>query len=128
MTRRLALLLLLLPVAAAAEPLEADSAAGLYHAVLEPAAEPVPVNALHAWTVTLTDAAGAPVDGAEIAVGGGMPAHGHGLPTAPAVTEEMGEGRYLIEGVRFNMTGEWEVTLSVTTDLGTDEVVVRFTL
>ena len=34
-----------------------------------------------------------------------MPEHNHGFPTAPRVTENLGEGDYLLEGMRFNMGG-----------------------
>jgi hypothetical protein len=37
------------------------------------------------------------VDGATLRVGGGMPDHGHGLPTAPAVREALGGGRSVVE-------------------------------
>jgi hypothetical protein len=63
--------------------------AGLYLAEIAPEAEPVTLGAMHAWTVSLRTADGAPVDQAEIAVDGGMPRHGHGLPTSPVVTRSL---------------------------------------
>ena len=42
-----------------------------------------------------------------------MPAHGHGLPTAPRVTEILGDGRYLVNAARFNMAGWWQVTFAI---------------
>jgi hypothetical protein len=41
-----------------------------------------------------------------------MPQHGHGLPTQPAVTGE-DNGRYIIGGVKFSMTGWWELKLKI---------------
>src|SRR5690606_24909024 len=79
------------------------SANGHYVVSIAPEAEPVAINAMHRWVLTLTTPDGRPVENAEIAVDGGMPEHGHGLPTAPRVTERLGDGRYLIEGMRFNM-------------------------
>jgi hypothetical protein len=69
---------------------------------------PVPLLQLHSWTVTIRDAAGKPVDGATVTVSGGMPAHGHGLPTVPQV-KSLGAGRYLVEGLKFHMPGAWAV-------------------
>ena len=51
-----------------------------------------------------------------------MPQHGHGLPTEPAVTAELGDGRYRIEGVKFNMGGWWELQLRDRRPRGQDNV------
>lgn len=101
---------------------------GLYVVAIAPVAEPVEVGPLHAWTIALRDAAGAPVDGAHFHVDGGMPQHGHGLPTAPAVTQDLGEGRYLLEGVRFNMGGWWELHLGIEGPAGSDAVTFNLDL
>ncbi len=71
-------------------------------------------NSLHAWIATVTSPDGAPVENARIDVDGGMPAHGHGLPTSPQMTRYLGDGRYKIEGVQFHMQGKWEFKLSIT--------------
>ncbi len=89
------------------------TARGTYVVALRPLAEPVPLNRLHAWEVRVTSPAGAPVVHADIEVDGGMPQHGHGLPTQPRVTRELGDGRYLVEGMKFSMTGWWELKLNV---------------
>jgi hypothetical protein len=73
---------------------------------------PVPLLQLHSWTLTITDAGGRPVDGATITVEGGMPAHAHGLPTTPQV-KGLGQGRYLVEGLKFHMPGAWVVGFRV---------------
>ena len=36
-----------------------------------------------------------------------MPEHGHGFPTVPEVTEYLGDGKYLVEGLKFSMPGWW---------------------
>ncbi len=79
-----------------------------------------PVNVMHSWVLTVTAPDGTAVEGAEITVDGGMPAHGHGLPTAPRVTEELGDGRYRVEGVKFNMPGHWQVTFGIAAGHHTD--------
>src|SRR5688500_11341707 len=103
------------------------SSAGLYTATLLPI-EPLQRRKLQAVQVAITDANGAPIEHANITIDGGMPQHGHGLPTRPRVTKQVGDGVYQIEGVRFNMGGWWEFKLSVTTDSGTDLVTFNLNL
>ncbi len=103
------------------------SAQGRYVATLQPE-QPLRVRKLQAMQVTITDAVGQPVDGATIAIGGGMPQHGHGLPTRPRVTKALGGGVYQIEGVRFNMGGWWELELAVDGTAGTDTVTFNLAL
>jgi hypothetical protein len=71
------------------------------------------LNRIHNWTVTVQTADGKPIENAEIALDGGMPAHNHGFPTKPKVTKHIGNGTYLIEGVKFNMTGWWEFVFRI---------------
>lgn len=136
-----AALLVLLAVAAfygmrmmAPPPAELDvsrdkpSAGGLYAVAIAPEAEPVQQGALHNWIVTLRRPDGAPVEDASIGVDGGMPQHGHGLPTAPQATPHMGEGRYRIEGVRFNMGGWWVLKLAISSPAGDDAVEFNIVL
>lgn len=65
------------------------------------------------WLIRVTTAAGAPVEGASIHVMGGMPEHGHGLPTQPDVRVGGKPGEYRIDGLSFNMPGWWEVSLYI---------------
>ncbi len=104
------------------------SNAGLYRATLSPDAMPITVRKMHVWTVTLLTAAGAPVTQADIVVSGGMPQHGHGLPTTPQVTKNLGNGRYQIEGVKFNMRGWWTFDLTINGEAGADVVTFNFDL
>jgi hypothetical protein len=102
--------------------LERTTAQAKYRVALHPLAEPVPVNSMHAWEIRLLTPAGEPVRGAQIEVGGGMPQHGHGLPTQPRVTRDAGDGRYLLEGMKFSMPGWWEIKLKVAAAGGNDSV------
>jgi hypothetical protein len=77
--------------------------------------------------VRVTAANGSPIDGLQLAVDGGMPQHGHGLPTKPRVTKNLGDGRYQIEGLKFNMGGWWELKL-ITSGSATDSVVFNLSL
>jgi hypothetical protein len=94
----------------------------LYVVEAHPAAGPAGINKIHAWEVRIERASGEPVTGAHIAVDGGMPQHGHGFPTKPRITRELGEGRYLLEGVKFSMTGWWEIKLKIDAPAGKDDV------
>lgn len=103
------------------------SASGLYTATLQPS-ETLKPRKLQSVRVALTDAKGQAVDGAAITIDGGMPQHGHGLPTRPRVTKVLGNGEYVIEGVRFNMGGWWELKLAIAGDAGTDTVTFNLAL
>jgi len=98
------------------------SADSKYLVTLQPPAKPAAINQLHAWQVKLTSPSGVPVANARIQVDGGMPQHGHGLPTRPQVTRELPGGRYLIEGMKFSMTGWWEIKLAIDGPAGADRV------
>jgi hypothetical protein len=93
-----------------------------YVATLQPPAKPAAINQLHSWQVKLTSPAGMPVAHARIKIDGGMPQHGHGLPTRPQVTQELPDGGYLIEGMKFSMTGWWEIKLAIDGPEGADQV------
>jgi len=101
---------------------------GHYMVTVAPANPDYQRNTMHAWIVAITTPEGAPVEGAAILVDGGMPQHGHGLPTSPQMTETLGEGRYKIEGVRFNMRGWWEFKLAITTEGVSDEITFNLVM
>ena len=103
------------------------SAQGLYVATLQPSEE-LRVRKLQSIQVAIADAEGRPLDGATITIDGGMPQHGHGLPTRPRVTKQVGDGTYLIEGVRFNMGGWWEFKVAVDGAAGADTVTFNLAL
>lgn len=86
----------------------------------------VPVGRLHAWTLRVQRPDGTPVTDAAIAVDGDMPQHLHGLPTRPRVTGHLGNGEYLVEGVKFQMGGWWVMDFDITAGGRTERV--RFNL
>ncbi|VWD61669.1 Auxin-binding protein [Burkholderia lata] len=90
-----------------------STTSGAYVVTLEPLTPPPPLNRIHAWTVTVKRASGEPVRGARIEVSGGMPQHGHGLPTRPRVVPGDGNGTYRLQGMKFSMPGWWTITLKV---------------
>lgn len=83
--------------------------------------EPVPLNRIHSWVLHVSTRDGKPVEGAAISVYGGMPAHRHGLPTQPEVSE-IGDGEYLVEGLKFSMMGKWEMWFNIRAGDVTDKV------
>jgi hypothetical protein len=103
------------------------SARQTYTATLQPL-EPLRVRRLQSVPVLITDAHGRPVEHASISVDGGMPEHGHGLPTRPRVTRALGAGVYEIEGVRFSMGGWWELKLAIDSAAGADSVTFNLGL
>jgi hypothetical protein len=102
--------------------LEHTTAQGRYLVALVPPQEVPGINQIHAWKIKVASADGMPVTAARIAVDGGMPQHGHGLPTQPLVRRQVAEGTYLLEGMKFSMTGWWEVKLALEAPQGPDKV------
>ena len=94
----------------------------LYRVTIRPESGVVPIGKMHRWTIEVVTTTGEPVYPAEIAIGGGMQGHGHGLPTQPRVVAYGGEGAYLIDGMRFNMEGEWRLSFVIASDFGRDRV------
>jgi hypothetical protein len=103
------------------------SEGGAYVATLEPDA-PLRVRRMQTVKLTVRDAGRAPVEGASISIDGGMPEHGHGLPTEPRVTRRLGEGVYQVEGLKFNMGGWWELRFRIASETGTDSVTFHLDL
>lgn len=103
------------------------SAGGRFVATLEPA-KPLRPRQMQALRVTVRYADGRAIDEAQISIDGGMPQHGHGLPTRPRVTRNLGDGIYEIEGVRFNMGGWWEFRLAIEDYRGADTVTFNLDL
>jgi hypothetical protein len=83
---------------------------------------------MHSWTLHVESEAGGALDGADVRVRGGMPEHGHGLPTAPQVTAALGGGDYVVEGMKFNMAGWWTLTFDITVNGETDSVTFNLIL
>jgi hypothetical protein len=104
------------------------SEGGAYRATIRPQGDSIPQGKLQRWTLHLETTAGAPVDSAAVAVDGGMPQHGHGLPTKPRVTRALGNGDHLVEGLKFNMGGWWVVKFRVSAAPGQDSVVFNVKL
>lgn len=95
---------------------------GIYNVTYSSSNNPIPINQIHTWTIHVETADGQLVEQADINIDGGMPQHGHGLPTQPQVTENLGNGDYLVDGMKFHMPGWWMVTFHITADGRSDSV------
>ena len=104
------------------------SQSGLYRGEIRPDGDSIPQGKLHKWTLHLETAGGAPIETATIAIDGGMPQHGHGLPTKPLVTGRLGNGNYVVDGMKFNMGGWWVVKFRVSATSGDDSLVFNLKL
>ncbi|MEN9868682.1 MAG: hypothetical protein RL748_4272 [Pseudomonadota bacterium] len=127
-TLRACLTVLLLPALWSCQqhnaPLElkASSSQNKYVLRMQPQA-PLQINRMHAWNLQLSDSQGQPIDQARITISGGMPSHNHGLPTQPQVSSASGHGQYLLEGMRFSMSGWWEIKVQVDASRGRDTII-----
>lgn len=103
------------------------SRAGLYRVGADPL-QPIVIGRMHAMRLTVHTLDGHPVEGADLAVDGGMPEHGHGLPTQPQVTADLGNGAYELEGMKYNMGGWWVVRVRIVGPAGSDEILFNLNL
>lgn len=105
-----------------------SSEAGIYRGTIRPAGDSIPKGKIQSWMLHLETANGVPVDSASVTVDGGMPQHGHGLPTKPQVTRALGNGDHFVEGIKFNMGGWWVVKFHVSAAAGNDTLVFNLSL
>lgn len=104
------------------------SAQGRFVVEMQPPAQGPAIGQIHSWTIKLATPDGQPVSQARIALDGGMPQHGHGLPTKPRVTRELEPGTYLVEGMKFSMGGWWDLRLDIAGAGAEDKAVFNLTL
>jgi hypothetical protein len=107
--------------APSANPRGADTSAGTYRVDWTTSPDPIPFSELFEVTVSVT-AAGAPAADSSLALAVVMPAHGHGMQTAPELTST-GPGTFRIRGMKFHMRGLWRLTFSVDGPRGPDTAV-----
>jgi len=101
---------------------------GLYMVSFKPRDGEPAVGPIAVWHLEVTDSDGAAVTGANVRVDGGMPQHGHGLPTSPASDGEVSPGVYAIDGMKFSMRGWWEFKLIIDGPGGEDTVTFNTVL
>ena len=97
---------------------------GLFEAHVTP--EPAePTTGQNELMIHLMDADGAAVAGAALAVEPWMPAHGHGSPEDPVVTED-GDGMYTVTNLVYSMPGHWEVRIDIEAGQQSDLLVLEY--
>jgi hypothetical protein len=101
---------------------------GAFAVSFDSSLQPIVINQIHTWVLHIETDDAAPVSGAEVSVIGGMPAHDHGLPTRPRVSKELGDGDYRLEGMRFHMQGDWEISITISAGGSTDTVKIALQL
>lgn len=110
------------PLAGPAAGGPVDSSRQVFRVAFRSAAAPIPINRIHEWTLHLETADGRPLEGATLKVSGSMPAHRHGMPTEPKVTADLGGGDYRVEGMKFQMRGDWEITVDIAAPDGQSDI------
>jgi len=99
---------------------------GAYKVRLQPKNPPVRIGERQPWIAQVTDAHGADFVPNALYFDGGMPGHGHGLPSAPEFTRHLGGSDYLLEGLALNMPGNWRFVVTVGGPSGVDSAVFDF--
>jgi hypothetical protein len=94
----------------------------LYRASLVPSSDPADRSRSTTWTVKVETAAGTPVGDATLALESWMPEDDRVAAVRPRVTRYVGDGRYHVEGIRFNRRGWWNVRLQVARRGATDSL------
>ncbi|MES2664271.1 MAG: FixH family protein [Pseudomonadota bacterium] len=97
---------------------------GVFQLNLQPESKNYSIGNYDSWKIKITDNHNRPITNAEIKMDGGMVEHSHGLPSQPQITQYLGNGEYLIEGVLFNMAGTWTFLFKIDTEQASD--VARF--
>jgi hypothetical protein len=98
----------------------------LFEVSIVKADPPAPAQGSNVWTVQVNDAAGDPVEDAELTVKCSMPGHNHGCAVRPTVTN-LGDGKYQFDPLIFTMSKNWNVTFTVQGVDGTSDFA-RFSL
>lgn len=81
-----------------------------------------PMGSMFKLEAKITDASGKPLTNAKVKLDATMPEHGHGMTTQPEI-KELGDGRYVAEGMKLHMPGRWVFTADADADArGADNV------
>lgn len=83
------------------------------------------VGEFQTWLIRVSTADGKPVRDAHLGVSGGMPEHGHGLPSRPAIEAGSAPGEYRLSGLQFGMPGWWVLDLYISDGRQDDSVTLN---
>ena len=102
---------------------------GRYRVAWSSALQPLAINRMHAWVIHIASADGDPVEGAILEVSGGMPLPRSRAPHGTAdATADLGEGNYRVDGMKFHMSGAWEVVIDIEAAAGADSLTLLLEL
>lgn len=103
-------------------PLEGWTINENFYVVAEPNPEPIPFNEYFTvWVDVFDGPEGTRLnDSLSVLVDANMPAHEHGMNETPVMTLTE-DGRFQADGLKWFMTGEWELEVYVTTTDGLTE-------
>jgi len=104
------------------------SESGQYRFTLYSKPAPIPYGKIHQWVLKAETKAGVAVTNTKLYVNGGMPAHRHGFPTRPVVKKHLGNGEYLVEGIKFTMPGYWEMRFTMKIENKRERVIFKINL
>jgi hypothetical protein len=99
-----------------------------YRASMIASPDPIALNRQLTWIVEVRTASGAPVEGAALALESWMPDDSSAGTTPPRLTQELGSGRYRVEGLRFDRRGWWNVRLRISAASVTDSLAFNLVL
>lgn len=122
----------LIPFTVQAAPVEYSTETSNFTLVLT-APEPVQLNKIYSWKAQLIshvkDSNLNQLTMDDLKIGGGMPAHGHGLPTQPVASHLNNSHNqqllFDIEGLKFQMWGDWQIKLNLPKQ---DSIITKFKL
>ncbi len=105
--------------------LRRTSESGVYRVEVRPEDPSSPRDELHAWLVRIETLDGRSIRPGRLAFSAGMPQHGHGLPTAPHVTDALPDDWFRVSGIRFHMPGEWTLRVEFVGPSGPDVAIFQ---
>lgn len=105
-----------------------ESERGVYKVVLTSQTDTVPIAELHNWELEVSTPQGTRFFPNQLVIEGGMPGHGHGFPVEPQITQYLESNKFLVEGVLFNMAGEWQLRVGIDGPWGWDTATVTLNI
>lgn len=104
-----------------------DTPDGRYSVHLDDTPTVLKSGEVQSWCVRVTDAKGNATRSVKLSFTGGMPHHGHGLPSVPATTTgKNAQCPYRIDGIEFHMPGVWQVGFDIVGRDGKRHAIRRY--
>lgn len=103
-----------------------DTGDGSYSVHLDEVPAALESGTMQSWCVRVTDAKGKSARNIKLSFTGGMPQHGHGLPSVPATSAGKGKCPYRIDGIEFHMPGVWLIGFDIVNRGGKRHEIRRY--